>query len=351
MKGKPVQIEVEALADVHTHLREKEPVMRALIEESITGGADVLGPMPNTEEGLTTASMVIAYKEQAKQLVPSRWPVSFIPFVMITERTTKRDVDECVAAGIVDGKVYPHMRTTRSENGVRCYGRILQIVRYCGEVGMKVHFHPEHPSMLFENRDAEFVFLPIVRMFLEETNAVIVWEHGTDARCIPHWEDMAKGGRFFVTLTAHHLASNEDKAFGDIRSVCKPPIKTERDRRGLIDLVTKNYPWVMAGSDSAFHSKSAKQVEKGNCACGAYTAPILLPLYAHALDEILTTEKGVQTFINFTSHNARNLHRLPKSSRMIKLVREWRGIRPYSISTKVAVPFWTGELIHWRIVR
>ncbi|MFA6279047.1 MAG: hypothetical protein WCS97_02895 [Candidatus Paceibacterota bacterium] len=344
-------IKVEALADVHTHLREKE-IAEFLVIEAVSGGADVLGVMPNTKKGLTTAKQVDGYIDRFKSRKYSWMNVSFIPFVMITESTTKWDIDECVKHGIFDGKVYPFMRTTKSENGVRRYGKILPTIRHCGEVGMKVHFHPEHPSMIFGNRDAEFAFLPIVRMYLEETSAVIVWEHGTDARCIPHWEEMAVIGRFYVTLTAHHLATNEDLTFGDVRSVCKPPIKTENDRQSLVGLVVKDYDWVIAGGDSAFHPKSAKQVEKGCCACGAFTAPFLLPLYANALDGLLATEKGVKTFVNFTSRNARRLHCLPKSSRTLKLVRGEQQQIPlsYPIGTQTAMPFGAGQYINWKLV-
>ncbi len=183
---------------------------------------------------------------------------------MVTEQTTMGEIDQCLEAGIVDAKIYPRFRTTKSENGVACYGKLLPLIKHGGKVGMKFHFHPEHPSPIFSNRDAEFAFLPIARIFLEETDAVIIWEHGTDARCIPHWKDMARSRRFFVTLTAHHLATNEDDTFGDVRATCKPPIKTEDDRQGLLQLVAEGYryQWVMAGADDAPHPMENKHVSE-----------------------------------------------------------------------------------------
>ena len=134
---------------------------------------------------------------------------------------------------------------------------------------MRFHFHPEHPDLMVGNRDAEYLFLPIIDMVLNETEATVIWEHGTDARCIPFWEEWATSGRFFVTLTAHHLLSNEDAAFGDVRQVCKPPIKTEIDRRSLVELIGKNYSWVMAGPDDAPHDIGKKYPRTTACACGA----------------------------------------------------------------------------------
>jgi dihydroorotase len=274
----------------------------------------------------------------------------FIPVVMLTEETTREELVKCKKVGINDGKMYPLLRTTKSGSGVKHYGRILPVVKWCGELDIKVHGHFEHPSLLFHNRDAEFACLPIARMFLEETEATIVWEHGTDARCIPHWEDMATSKRFFVTLTAHHLVTNEDEAFGDVRAVCKPPIKTENDRRALVVLIEKDYPWVMNGPDVAGHNESAKQVPLERCACGAYTAPFLLALYAHGLDHLLKTAEGIETFINFTSRNVRRLHNLPPASRQIKMVRQPLQIPlVYQIGSWKVMPFWAGRIIDWSI--
>lgn len=343
-------IEIDALANPHTHLREGS-VIGPLIEKAIEGGADVLGPMPNTNLGLTSMEKVVNYVSEVRSSVPQDKILTFIPILMITETTKEEDINQCIGHHIFDGKVYPYDRTTKSEKGVKNYGNILSIVKHCGQVGMKVHFHPEHPSMLFGNRDAEFAFLPLVMRYLEETDAIIVWEHGTDARCIPHWEDMAKSGRFFVTLTGHHLVTTEDEIFGDVRAVCKPPIKTENDRRSLIELVAKNYNWLMAGGDDAPHPKHAKHVEQGRCACGAYTAPFLLSLYAHALNDLLKTLAGVEIFVNFTSRNARKLHRLPCAPRKIKLVNESFQIpKSYTIGPWQVEPFWAGQTLDWKLL-
>ena len=338
---------VEALANVHTHLREGD-VVEPLVQKAVEGGADVLGAMPNTSQGLLNAKEVLEYNARAQSFVPHSRKVKFLPILMVNEATSCNIVSECVDNGIFDCKFYPLDRTTKSHNGVRHYGRLLSIAKHCGRVGMKCHFHPEHPSMDFDNRDAEFAFLPIADMFLNETQAMVIWEHGTDGRCIPHWQAMAKSGRFYVTLTAHHLATSEDESFGDVRAVCKPPIKTRMDQKALIRLVEENYEWVMAGPDDAPHDTKAKHVPKGRCACGAYTAPFLMALYAHALDRLLATSAGVETFVNFTSKNARKLHNLPDASRLVTLAaKPWLIPLSYQIGSWTVEPFWAGQQINW----
>lgn len=345
---RPETAEVETIANTHSHEREGDGIVQALVERASEGGADVLGPQPNTNEGLTTAEQVADYIGTAEELVRGKVSMHFIPFVMLTEKTTKADIAKCVEAEIVDGKMYPFMRTTKSDKGVNRWGKMLPVVRWCGELGMNVHGHFEHPNVSYSNRDAEYACLPVAEIFLQETEAKIFWEHGTDGRCIPHWKEMAKSGRFFVTITAHHLATNEDQAYGDVRSVCKPTIKTELDRTNLVRLVKEDRPWVMAGADDAPHNKHAKLVCEERCACGAYTAPFLLPLYAHALDGLLMTADGVETFINFTSKNARAIHNLPPASRRIKLVRSPFQIpRSYRIGAWTVQSFWAGRMLNW----
>ena len=302
---------VEPLFNTHTHLRELLDVMQELIALAIKGGADALLPMPNTAEGLRTREQVLQYIRQAQSLIPAGQTLHFIPTLMITEETTEDEIRRCAGAGINDCKVYPRDRTTKSHNGVRDYASLISKVKTCGEVGMNVHLHPEHPWLLIGNRDAEYFFLSIAEMFLRATNAVLIWEHGTDARCIPAWKEMAKSNRFFLTLTAHHLAWNEDQVYGDVRNTCKPPFKTEQDRAGLIQLVQEDLGWVMAGGDDAPHPDDAKHVHSGQCACGAYTAPFLLQLYAHALDPLTQSDAGRRIFGNFTSCNARKFYNRP----------------------------------------
>jgi len=339
-------ITVESLANVHSHLREGD-VVQPLVELAIKGGADVLLPMPNTQEGLCTVHQVLEY---CGRLGHGHNGISLIPCLLLNQRTTVDEICQCVGAGIRDCKVYPLNRTNKSHNGVRNYARLLDVIHQCGKVGMKVHFHPEHPDLAIPNRDAEYQFYPLVDMFLHETSATLIWEHGTDARCIPHWKTMARSGRFFVTLTAHHLATNEDESFGDVRTVCKPPIKTQRDTDDLVKLVAENNPWVMAGLDDAPHDVKTKHVAHGQCACGAYTAPFGLQLYAHALDHMLGTDAGVKTFVNFTSQNARTLYKLMPSRREIKLVYKPFFIPPtYTVGPWIVEPFGAGGIIDWSL--
>jgi dihydroorotase len=341
---------VDALANVHSHEREGEGVMRPLVEYALDGGSDVLLPMPNTKLGLITAAMVLEYIATLKRLVPEGRVMHFIPTMLATEQTSLDEYNRAADAGIIDVKFLPLKRTTNSDYGIRRYAKMLPHVKRCGVKKIKVHCHPENPWMRFSNDDAEFAFLPFMDMFLHETKATLIWEHGTDSRCIPFWKELALSKRFFVTLTAHHLATNKDDTFGDVRAICKPPIKNEGDRLRLIDLVAEDYPWVMAGADDAPHPIETKLKSEGQCSCGAFTSPFLHQLYAHALSDLLITHEGQLTYKQFTSGNARALHKLPSASRQVKLI--WQPFeipKLYPVGPWTVMPFGAGQSINYSL--
>lgn len=333
------------LADPHYHAREGKEV-GPLLQAAVDGGSHLVGLMPNTAKGLLTAEQVADYMTHSQKVGPDKTDLLLLPYLQLTEKTSKGDIDKCVEAGILDAKVYPLNRTTKSQNGVRYYYNVLDVITYAGHKGMRIHFHPEHPYMIFENRDAEYQFLSIMDQIMNLTKGVVVWEHGTDARCIPFWKDWAATGRFYVTLTAHHLATSENETFGDTQATCKPPIKTRGDMTGLQELVAEGHDWVMAGSDSAAHDIGKKQV-LGPCACGAFTAPFLLSLYAHALRPMLFLSEGREAFINFTSGNAMKLYGCSHDEWPHVTLRDEEVTIPesYEIGSWVVQPFWGGQKI------
>ena len=347
-------VEVPALWDPHDHLREDTGdvmVVGPLMQASYDGGAVLIGAMPNTAKGLLDAGSILAYQEHCDSVGPGPEKLRSFTFLQITPQTTTADIDECCWKGFKDAKVYPLGRTTESQNGVRHYNELLPIIIYACRKGMRVHFHPEHPSMTIENRDAEYMFLSIMDMIMHVTEGLpgaIVWEHGTDMRCIPSWREWAETGRFFVTLTAHHLVASENETFGDVAATCKPPIKTRFDQKALVDLVKEGLNWVMAGTDSAAHDKREKQ-KIGQCACGAYTAPFAMALYAHALRDLLYDEEGTAIFIKFTSGNARSLYGDDYgdvSDQMITIRDESTQIPDeYEVGTWNVIPFMAGKEI------
>jgi dihydroorotase len=354
---KGTKITVPAMFDPHFHLREGDGVMRDLLRLAYLAGVSTVGTMPNVGKGLLTAESVVNYRQKARASVNNH-EVSvpcvdiFMPIGAINEDTTLDELELMYDAGIRSVKVYPLGRTTNSDFGVRDYFKLLPLVTRCGELGITVHFHPENPNMLFEDRDAEFQFISFVDQFIRLTKAKIVWEHGTDARCIPYWKEWSKTGRFFVTFTPHHLLTNESDSRGDVRAEVKPRIKTCRDQNDLVKLVLEDHDWVMAGSDSAWHPCDAKHTDEGQCACGAFHGRHTLALYAHALLDRFIYESMEDSFDCFIFHNAKELHGLDIERVEITLVREETKIeKEVLVDGNPSMLFWAGKTINWRVER
>lgn len=351
------QITIRRLRHLHSHFREAD-VLPSYLDMAYRGGSSVVGGMPNLKVPLTTADRLLAYLKAAEAAIPTGRPFTFVPIAYLNEKTTFEMMVEFMKVGAFHFKVYPRYRTTQSEDGVVNYYPIIEIVRraaiYAREVfGKKlyVHFHPEHPHKDFIGRVAEFVFLVVAEMFLVNTEAIIVWEHGTDGECIIMWKKFAETGRFFLTITPHHLIENEDTAGGMINALCKPPYRREPDRQALVALIAEDHPWVMLGPDDAPHDEVAKRPEDGcGCAFGAYHAFCLPEVCAHALDPILKKgEQGRVTFQNFTGDNAERNFDLPPTTETITLER-----RPFRIPMRVSVggkflviPYRAGKELLW----
>ncbi len=343
----------ESSIDPHVHLREEdEKTMRPLVANLVAGGTDAFFFMPNTEKGLTSAGQVVRYRSFAQNMVPRDKNVVVKPILLVNEQTPLDVIDACVDNDIFDCKFLPLSRTTGSSvHGIRHFQRLLPLGKYCGKRHMRCHYHPETPLMTVDNRDAELVFLQVLDMFLNDTQAVIISEHGTDARCIPTWMEFAKSGRFYVTLTPQHLLTDENDSYGDVRKIFKPPAKTNGDRNSLVQFVEQDHPFVIGASDFAPHPNFAKHVHHGRCACGAYHGKYILPFYAHALDRLVSTPKGVKTFVNFTSRNARKLYGFGPASRKIKFVRRSCTIPMYDKIGPWKVEFFcAGQEILWSMV-
>lgn len=348
--------EMPAFIDTHVHWRddlEYKGMISSLIGYSIMGGAYICMTMPNPKGGLITPQQTIGYRNECVLKTPTDLPFGMktIPCIQITEGATKETIDSCLSEGIMDAKVYPFMRTTKSDKGVRDYHKLVEIVTYAVTKGMRVHHHPEHPDMLFINRDAEYGYIPIMDMFMRampnDAKGCHIWEHATDIRCAPFWRKWAETGNFFVTITAHHLATHEDETYGDVHAVCKPSYKTAQDMSGLQQLVAEDLPWVMAGTDTAPHDVKGKHVNSGQCACGAFTAPFAVALYAHALRQLLMAGEGYKTFMNFMHYNAAKLYGINSKDAPILTVSSESTEIPncYSIGDANVVPFWAGRTL------
>ena len=90
-----------------------------------------------------------------------------------------------------------------------------------------------------------------------------------------------------ATITPQHLLMNRNALFtGGIRPhhYCLPVLKTEPDRRALLEAIASGDPRFFLGTDSAPHARHTKETACG-CA-GMFSAHAAIELYAEAFEAI-----------------------------------------------------------------
>jgi dihydroorotase len=150
------------------------------------------------------------------------------------------------------------------------------------------------------------------------------------------------------TITAHHLLLNRNALFlGGIRPhhYCLPVLKREQHREALVEAAISGNPKFFLGTDSAPHSRQAKEAACG-CA-GIYTAHAAIELYAAAFEEAGALDR----LEGFASRFGAEFYGLPVNRDTITLVREeWTVPAKLAFGNDELVPLRAGETIPWKLL-
>jgi dihydroorotase len=134
---------------------------------------------------------------------------------------------------------------------------------------------------------------------------------------------------------------------GGIRphAYCLPVAKREQHRLALRKAATSGSAKFFLGTDSAPHSRSAKE---NACGCaGIFNAPYALESYLAVFDE----EGAIDQFEGFASHHGPGFYGLPVNEEAVTLVRE-PTVVPSSLmaAEEEIIPFHAGETLGWRLL-
>jgi dihydroorotase len=216
------------------------------------------------------------------------------------------------------------------------------------ELGLPLLVHGESTDPATDVFDREKAFLeevlgPTIDRFPELR---IVLEHITTRDAVQFVE--VTGANVAATVTAHHLLMNRNALFlGGIRPhhYCLPVLKREEHREALVEAVVSGNPKFFLGTDSAPHSRKAKEAPCG-CA-GIYTAHAAIELYATAFEEAGALEK----LEDFASVFGARFYGLPVNTDRITLVREeWTVPERLSFGGDELIPLRAGETIPWKLL-
>jgi dihydroorotase len=327
--------------DWHVHLRDGA-MLKAVVGHTARQFARAIA-MPNLTPPVATAAAAAAYRERILAALPEG--ADFTP-LMTAYLTDGTDPDD-LAAGFADGvftaaKLYPAGATTNSASGVTDIANIRRVLERMQDIGMVFCVHGEvtDPAVDVFDREAVFIDRILTSLLRDLPGLKVVFEHATTEEAVAFVE--SAGPNVSATITPQHLHINRNAMLvGGIRphAYCLPVAKREKHRLALRRAATSGSPKFFLGTDTAPHSREAKE---SACGCaGIFNAPFALESYLTVFDE----EGALDRFEGFASEHGPRFYGLPLNEGTVTLERA-----PVEVPPEIAgvVPFHAGETLGWR---
>jgi dihydroorotase len=334
--------------DCHLHLRDGDMLERVVNHTAREFQRAVV--MPNLKTPVTTVELARNYRTRIQAAVEERYAFDPLMTLYLTDDTRENDITEAAATDwLVGAKLYPAGATTHSSSGVTSVVRLMPILEKMAQTGLILQVHGEvtDPHIDIFDREAVFieqVLLPIVH---ELPELKIVLEHITTRQGIEFVQ--ASGDNIAGSLTPQHLLFNRNELFrGGIRPhyYCLPVLKRESHRAALAAAATSGSSKFFLGTDSAPHTKNAKE---NACGCaGCYSAHAAMPMYARLFEHYEALEQLEQ----FASINGAQFYGLDLNPGTITLTKEaWKVPDSYPLSNgETLVPLFAGEEMDWKVM-
>lgn len=351
MSTNPTQIQLIQPDDWHVHIRDGEVMKDVLVDTARQFARAII--MPNLKPPVTTVDLAKEYRARIQVQLNSLGIDHFTPLMTLylTDNTSADEVRKAKAEGITAFKLYPAGATTNSDSGVSDIKHCYSALEAMQEMGIPLLVHGEVTSSEVDIFDREAVFIdqvlePLRKDFPE---LKIVFEHITTMQAAHYVRDADTGGKntLAATLTPQHLLMNRNAIFaGGIRphNYCLPVLKREEHRVVLLEVATSDNPRFFLGTDSAPHSKGAKETACG-CA-GCYSAFNALGLYAEAFESVGKLDK----LEGFASFFGPDFYSLPRNTKQITLIKRAQDIpTELPLGGSTIVPLRAGESIAWSL--
>jgi dihydroorotase len=289
----------------------------------------------------------LAYRQRILAALPEDSRFEPLMTLYLTNTTPADEVRRVAESSVVHGfKLYPAGATTNSDAGVNQLEALYPLFEVMEQQDVPLLVHGEVTDNHIDIFDREKVFIdrhlaPLVHQF---PGLRVVLEHITTREGAHFVRDSRPG--VGATITAHHLLYNRNAMLaGGIRPhfYCLPILKREPHRQALLEAATSGNTQFFLGTDSAPHSRHAKETACG-CA-GCYTAHTALELYAMAFESVNALDK-LEAFASF--HGA-DFYRLPRNASVITLEKTtWVVPEQLSLGDDALIPFMAAETIGWR---
>jgi dihydroorotase len=344
--GAPDRLVIRRPDDWHVHLRDG-----AMLKTVVTYTARQFARaivMPNLAPPVTTVEAADAYRKRIVAAVAGEFDFTPLMTCYLTDMADAGEVERGFASGVFTAcKLYPANATTNSSRGVTDIANIYPVLDVMQRSGMPLLVHGEVTDRDIDIFDREAVFIERVlsKVIGDFPELKIVFEHITTVDAV----DFVNAGsaNLAATITPHHLRINRNAMFeGGIRphSYCLPVAKRERHRLALRNAATSGSPKFFLGTDTAPHTKAAKE---SACGCaGIFNAPFALESYAATFEE----EGALDKLEAFASEHGPRFYGLPLNAGQVTLIKA-EVVIPDSVGPPdmSLTPFMAGQSVGWRL--
>jgi len=332
--------------DWHLHLRDGAALAAVLPFTARRFARAII--MPNLKPPVVTTAQALAYRERILHCLPADSGFTPLMTLYLTDLTSPEEITAAAGSGqVFAAKLYPAGATTNAESGVTDIQRCYPALERMAELGMPLLIHGEVTDQtdVFE-REQRFIETVLAPLVDRLPGLKVVLEHITTAEAA----DFVAGARRGVaaTITPQHLSMNRNALFeGGLRPhhYCLPVLKHERHRLRVLEAATSGDPRFFLGTDSAPHSRGAKQ---GPCGCaGIFSAHAGIELYAEAFEQAGKLDR----LEGFASHFGADFYGLPRNRDTITLVRRpWQVPETYDyLDGDPLVPLRAGQQVSWSL--
>lgn len=333
--------------DWHLHLRDT-PYLEAVVTDTARQfGRAII--MPNLNPPVRNCKDALAYRQRILAALAPGSNFEPLMTLYLTDNTRVKDIEAASASPYIHGaKLYPAGATTNSDAGVTDLAKLAGVFEAMQKHGFMLQVHGEATAPEVDVFDREKVFIDqsLTRIRREFPELRVVFEHITTSDAVDYVS--AADGNLAATITPHHLLINRNAIFqGGIRPhhYCLPIAKREQHRQALMTAASSGDRRFFAGTDSAPHSKQAKE---SACGCaGIYSAHSALELYA----EVFELAGDFTHFEAFMSRNGADYYRLPRNQGEVRLELEaWTLPESLPYPDAGLIPFRAGESLRWKHV-
>ena len=330
--------------DWHVHLRDEE-TMRVVLPDTARRFARAI-IMPNLNPPVRTVEDARAYRERIFAALPIGVDFEPLMSLYLTDNMLPAEIARAKACGFVHAvKYYPAGATTNSASGVTDLARCEGVLAAMEEAGIPLLLHGEVTDGEIDIFDREAVFIErhLRRIIEHFPRLKVVMEHITTREAAEFVR--AAPDNVAATITVHHLLFNRNAMFsGGIRphAYCLPVLKRETHRQALVAAATSGNPKFFLGTDSAPHTRGAKE---SSCGCaGIYTAHAAIELYA----EVFETAGALDKLEAFASFYGADFYGLPRNRDSVTLIKKsWTVPTSIALGKDALIPLRASETIAW----